>query len=102
MEEGALREFDEEIRRQLGFTCRGSIHDEGFLQVTLGVHEGGLGLRRASDLALPAFIASSVQARPAIAALLGEGHSCLPLDLPSALDMGTQEAIDQLKISSKQ
>ena len=44
-------------------------HDEIIEQAACGVQNGGLGLRRARDLAFPAFIASRLDARVGVAEL---------------------------------
>ena len=41
----------------------GPVGDAAVIQATTGVKEGGLGFRRARDLALPAYIASRLEAR---------------------------------------
>ena len=51
-------------------------------QAVLGVHSGGLGLRRATDVVLPAFIAARIQAR----AQLDRGHGECGLDIPRLLE----------------
>ena len=62
----ALAPFDDRVRESLEHVAGGALRDTAYLQATLGVRESGLGLRRAEDLALPAFIASRVAARPFI------------------------------------
>ena len=47
----------------------GSLHDEAIIQASLGVQLGGLGLRHASENALPAYISSKISAKPIVARL---------------------------------
>ena len=54
-------------------------------QAVLGVHSGGLGLRRATDVALPAFIAARIEARPLVAQL-DRGLGECGLDTPRLLE----------------
>ena len=53
-----LATFDDSVRSALDHIIAGDLDDAGWKQATLGVPSGGLGLRRAHDIALPAFIAS--------------------------------------------
>jgi len=67
-EHPALTEFDQTVRDGLCVIANSQITDSQWIQATLPVRDGGLGLRRASQLALPAFLASaastsSLQAR---------------------------------------
>ena len=71
---------------------------ESRTQTACGVRNGGLGLRRTEDLALPAFIASRTDSRNAVASLVHElfddklGDSCL-----NRFDVGLESAICKLK-----
>ena len=65
----------------------GRLHEEAYLQATLSVSESGLGLRRTSDLALPASIASRVQAKAAVHALLAQDvDGIFPQNLSETFD----------------
>ncbi len=66
----ALATFDASVRTAMDHIIGAPLSNASYLQATVSVQEGGLGLRRAADLALPAFIASSVESRPAVADLL--------------------------------
>ena len=52
--------FDDQIRSAVFNICNVSLTDDQWLQASLPVHNGGLGLRRVSSLASSAFLASSV------------------------------------------
>ena len=54
------------LRASLERTLGGVISDAATLQATAAVFDGGLGMRRAADLAAPALIASCVERRPLV------------------------------------
>ena len=72
----ALQRFDESVQSSLQRLLGGSLDNDMLSQASVGVHESGLGMRRAVDTALPAFIASRVEARPMVMTLV-ESFSCL-------------------------
>ncbi len=55
----ALVEFDKQLRAAVSRLTNCDLSDEQWLQATLPVRLGGLGIRRVSSLALPAFLASA-------------------------------------------
>ena len=55
----ALDIFDELLRTALGYLTNCDLSDSEWIQATLPVRDGGLGVRRVSMLALPAFLASA-------------------------------------------
>jgi len=55
----ALEKFDKLLRIALCYLTNCDLSDTECLQVTLPVRDGGLGVRRVSMLALPAFLASA-------------------------------------------
>ena len=55
-----LTQFDALIRSALSKICNISLTDDQWLQASLPVRAGGLGIRRVSSLATPAFISSAV------------------------------------------
>ena len=63
--ESELRAFDQVQRDGVGFTLDGDVGDDAWAQATTQIVMGGLGLRTAEALALPAFISSRVAARSA-------------------------------------
>ena len=58
-----LTQFDALLRSALSKICNISLTDDQWLQASLPVRAGGLGIRRVSSLATPAFIASAVGTR---------------------------------------
>ena len=64
--DSALNEFDSGLRGGTEGAIHGRISDESWIQATLGVDASGLGMREASVIALPAFIASRVTSRPLV------------------------------------
>ena len=73
LDEDLLKEFDEGLRNAVENTLGGAVKDDSWLQATTAVPTGGLGFREATSIALPAFVASRVAARPA--ALIMAGHA---------------------------
>ena len=53
-----IRQFDVLQRRALSSVANSDLSDNNWLQATLPIKEGGLGLRSASDLAAPSLLAS--------------------------------------------
>ena len=63
---GTADRFDRELRAALCGTLGGDISDTAWWQAGPGVDQGGLGLRPAAEVALPASIASRLASRPAV------------------------------------
>ena len=59
-----IENHDRSLRDALNCSLGGDLTDLAWTQATLGVKAGGLGLREAQTVALPAFIASRVTSRP--------------------------------------
>jgi hypothetical protein len=115
LDASALAAYDAMVDRSLGRLLGGPLDDAAVAQARLGVRVGGLGLRSAADLALPAFYASRTEAQPHVArlaaALVECGFEGIPLlprfeeqrdaaltawlaSLPPALATEAQAAID--------
>lgn len=58
-----LRAFDQLLRTALSKICNVALSDDQWIQASLPIRSGGLGIRRVSSLALPAFLASAVGTR---------------------------------------
>jgi hypothetical protein len=92
-----LQKWDQAMKVSLGRSLNGEIEDHSWRQAAGGFDAGGLNWKSASDLALPAFLASRIAARPAVKTLfqsiesagLGEGSLDLLL---GAYDARTQAA----------
>ena len=67
VEDEQLSAHDRSLRNTLDTTLGGDLTDTAWSQATLGVKSGGLGLREAHTVALPAFIASRIASRPHVA-----------------------------------
>ena len=95
VDEVTLDAFDVAARHGVQEELAWEVSDVAWLQATLGVDAGGLGLREASQIALPAFISSQVASRPLVAEMAshfeeaGLGPSVLCL---RAYDRRLQEA----------
>jgi len=55
----ALQRFDEHLRLAVGHVTNSALSDSQWLQASLPIKLGGLGVRRVTSLAIPAFLASS-------------------------------------------
>jgi len=91
----ALEAFDTAARHGVEDALGGSFPDAGWVQATLGVDAGGLGLRDASWIALPAFLASRVASRPLVAAMadhLATAGICSVNQCMDAYDQRTRAA----------
>ncbi|XP_055349847.1 uncharacterized protein LOC129596553 [Paramacrobiotus metropolitanus] len=80
----ALREFDNLMRSAVTTIVNAHIDDKSWIQMTLPVGRGGLGIRRAEELALSAFIASASSALPVCLEML-------PVDRLSGLDQAMEK-----------
>ena len=82
------------VERILG----GPLDDPSWTQATLGVPDGGLGFRRSRDVALPAFIASRVEARWLLELLTSslQASAFFDYDLMEWLDETTNAAVSHL------
>ena len=65
-----INTFDQDQRIAIEDALGGSLNDESWLQATLGVRASGLGLREASEVAQPAFLASQKAGHAAAAGLV--------------------------------
>ena len=70
--EEALLVHDNQLQQSLNEMFGCEVPPEALLQISCGTQNGGLGLRRATDLALPAFIASRAESKAAVATLVAD------------------------------
>ncbi|CAK0866521.1 unnamed protein product [Prorocentrum cordatum] len=61
-----LHRFDDSLRVGVETSLAGRLPDVGWIQATLAVDAGGIGMRESAVIALPAFIASRVSSRPLV------------------------------------
>ena len=64
-----LSSFDKDLRTSIETILGGSMLDSSWWQAAFGVKHGGLGLRQAADVALPALVASRVASRLQVATM---------------------------------
>ena len=92
-----LREFDDGLRGAVEETLGRGVEDDSWVQATLAVPAGGLGLREASALTLPAFIASRVAARAPVTLMAAHAEKagvCSQTILMQHYDERTTAAVD--------
>ena len=75
IDQAALGDYDSMLRRSLVRCLGGDLDDISAAQCAVGVIEGGLGMRRAAATALPAFVASRVESRWLVEALVQQASA---------------------------
>ena len=98
-----LKEFDHTMKACLEGITNCHLDDQAFRQASLPVKLGGLGIRSAEDLSLPAYIASSYKAKATTEQLLSNEHSVLfaaqlseAVDVWKALRPNLTEPVDKV------
>ena len=82
-----LADFDDCLKSCSTDICNVSFDDIGWIQATLPIRLGGIGLRRASDLALPAYLASISASQSLISEITQPDN--IPHALESCFDVGS-------------
>ena len=93
------RQHDKSLRDTLDHSIDGGLDDCAWNQTTLGVKKGGLGLRSAKSIALPAFVASRLAARPYVnemAAHMETLNAGATQAIMQAYDKRTDEALARI------
>ena len=97
--DACFEELDAAQRAGVSMTLEGDIGDLAWEQAQVGISGGGLGIRDASDLALPAFVSSRVAARPVAKGVFTslEEDGLAPAGvLLAAYDLRTEAAADRM------
>ena len=94
-----LASFDGQLRASVSTTLCGDLPDHSWWQATTGVMVGGLGLRTAVTVALPAFVASRILSRPLVITMVD--HLCAAIGasrdtIMAEYDTRTDEALSRL------
>ena len=94
-----LASFDGQLRASVATSLAGDLPDHSCWQATTGVAVGGLGLRTAVTVALPAFVASRILSRPLVATMVD--HLCAAIGasrqtIMAEYDARTDEALSRL------
>ena len=97
LDESAVLRYDALLERSLTRCLGGQLDEASLAQASLGVKSGGLGMRRASDLALPAFVSSRTEARWVLCMLAQQLPGFVAADLVAAFDAGTGAALQLLE-----
>ena len=97
MDDDLLDKYDKQGRSSMERILGGPLHDAAWEQGAAGVREGGLGLRRAKDLALPAFVASRIETRPLVELLAHEliAAGMIPGEFLSLYEQQTSSTFDR-------
>ena len=75
MDHTLIDKYDALLRDGLGSILNIDMTDNQWIQASLPIKLGGLGIRRAASLALPAFLASAAGTRALQSSMLGASHS---------------------------
>ena len=94
-----LASFDGQLRAFVATSLAGDLPDHSWWQATTGVTVGGLGLRTAVTVALPAFVASRILSRPLVVTMVD--HLCAAIGasrhtIMAEYDARTDEALSRL------
>ena len=94
-----LVSFDGQLRASVSNSLSGDLPDHSWWQATTGVTVGGLGLRTAVTVALPAFVASRILSRPLVVTMVD--HLCAAIGasrqtIMAEYDARTDEALSCL------
>ena len=94
-----LASFDGQLRASVSTSLAGDLPDHSWWQATTGVAVGGLGLRTAVTVALPAFVASRILSRSLVATMVD--HFCAAIGasrqtIMAEYDARTDEALSRL------
>ena len=101
-----LADFDDCLKSCATDICNVSFDDIGWIQATLPIRLGGIGFRRTSDLALPAYLASTSASQSLISANISHAaDSCLDVrsstNLSLHVNSNLQRQWDDIKSSSR-
>jgi len=110
-----LKGFDDQLRSGVSSICNVSLTDDQWLQASLPVRNGGLGIRSVSSLASSAFLASAAGTRQLQDRILHRAHHvsdetydrCLEarvstgIDLPDDSDIHRQSRLDKSVVESE-
>ena len=69
-----LQQYDSIIRKSLSKISNVYFNESSYTQAILPVFKGGIGIASASQIALPAFLASATGAKCALSCILPEGY----------------------------
>ena len=80
-----LQQYDSIIRKSLSKICNVNFDESSYTQAILSVSKGGIGIASASQIALPAFLASASGAKRALSCILPEDY--VDASFEKALDL---------------
>ena len=85
-----LQQYDSIIRKSLPNICNVNFDESSYTQAILPVSKGGIGVASASQIALPAFLASATGAKRALSCILSEDY--VDASFEKALDLWLTKA----------
>ena len=80
-----LRRIDDKMRNAISTTCNIDFTEGSWIQASLPINLGGIGIRRLEDVALPAFISSMSATQELVGSITSRPHDDSPELLASAL-----------------
>ena len=84
--EESLQAIDDRLRAATSQYCNVDLDEDSWTQASLPLRHGGLGLRRLTDVALPAYIASAEAARELVCTINHRPNGDRPARLVSAIE----------------
>ena len=91
--------FDHLVKNALSSITNVDFSEDAWIQATLPVRSGGLGIRKTVDIALPCFISSAISARPLVDASLSSVQDLAPFEVSSEIALwkeGGQELFEPI------
>ena len=97
LDDDLLASVDGQLRASVSASLCGDLPDHSWWQAITGVTCGGLGLRTALVVALPAFVGSRIMCRPLVSTLVGHFSGRTPRQpIMAEYDTRTDEALTRL------
>ena len=94
-QEVILQEYDSTVRDAMSFIMNVDFSENAWTQASLPVRSGGLGIRKAVDIALPCYISSSISAQPLVAAITSSVTGLAPFEVTNEIEKWKAEGFTE-------
>ena len=81
-----LQEFDEIVRTSLSQITNVDVKDKAWTQASFPARMGGLGIRKSEDIALPAYISSSISTQSLVESFLSSVTDLVPPEISPEIE----------------
>ena len=81
-----LKEFDEIVRSSMVSIANTAFSDDAWTQACFPVRLGGLGIRKSEDIALPAYISSSISTFSTVESILKSVTDSAPIEITHEIE----------------